>query len=106
MKSLSYAAAGVDTARADRAKADIIRRMKATYRPGVIDLPWGFGGLYGLKREFGLSSRAYPGGRMCFRFEEPIHRFQNMVIDLMLGAPRIPPGDARETAPVFAESAS
>ena len=53
MSVLSYAKAGVDIDRADRAKADIIRRMKATYRPGVMDLPWGFGGLYGLKKEFG-----------------------------------------------------
>ncbi len=53
LASLSYAKAGVDIDRADRAKADIIRRMKATYRPGVLDLPWGFGGLYGLKKEFG-----------------------------------------------------
>ena len=52
-KGLSYAAAGVDIDRADRAKADIIRRMKSTYRPGVLDLPWGFGGLYRLKPEFG-----------------------------------------------------
>ena len=31
----------------------------------------------------GLRAREYPGGRMCFQFEEPVHRFQNMVIDLM-----------------------
>ena len=30
---------------------------------------------------------------MCFRFEEPIHRFQNIIIDLMTGNPRTPPGD-------------
>lgn len=53
MSGLSYAKAGVDIDRADRAKADIIRRMKATYRKGVLDLPWGFGGLYALKPEFG-----------------------------------------------------
>ncbi len=47
----------------------------------------------------GLRSRAYPGGRMCFRFEEPVHRFQNMVIDLMLGERRLPPGDAEESLP-------
>jgi choline monooxygenase len=41
----------------------------------------------------GLVAAAYPGGRMCFRFEEPIHRFQNIIIDLMTGNPRIPPGD-------------
>jgi choline monooxygenase len=41
----------------------------------------------------GLQTQAYPGGRMCFHFEEPIHRFQNMVIDLMTGRSRIPEGD-------------
>jgi phenylpropionate dioxygenase-like ring-hydroxylating dioxygenase large terminal subunit len=41
----------------------------------------------------GLQAKAYPGGRMCYRFEEPIHRFQNMVIDMMTGQHRIPPGD-------------
>jgi choline monooxygenase len=44
----------------------------------------------------GLSSGAYPGGRMCYAFEEPVHRFQNMVIDCMLGIHRIPPGDPQE----------
>lgn len=47
----------------------------------------------------GLQSRAYQGGRMCFRFEEPIHRFQNMTIDLMTGTERTPPGDEREELP-------
>ena len=41
----------------------------------------------------GISTRAYPGGRMCYEFEEPVHRFQNMVIDRMLGIDRIPDGD-------------
>jgi choline monooxygenase len=41
----------------------------------------------------GLQARAYPGGRMCYRFEEPIHRFQNMVIDRMTGVERVPAGD-------------
>lgn len=41
----------------------------------------------------GLSNPAYPGGRMCYQFEEPVHRFQNMVIDRLLGIERIPPGD-------------
>jgi choline monooxygenase len=35
----------------------------------------------------GLQAKAYPGGRMCFHFEEPIHRYQNMVIELMTGQP-------------------
>jgi choline monooxygenase len=46
----------------------------------------------------GLQARAYPGGRMCYRFEEPIHRFQNMLIDRMTGTERVPPGDQREEA--------
>jgi choline monooxygenase len=44
----------------------------------------------------GLQSTPYPGGRMCYRFEEPIHRFQNMVADLMTGRIRVPPGDKEE----------
>lgn len=31
----------------------------------------------------GIRAKAYPGGRMTFRFEEPVHRFQNMVIDYL-----------------------
>jgi choline monooxygenase len=49
----------------------------------------------------GLRSRAYAGGRLCYRFEEPVHRFQNMLIDLMIGEPRIPAGDTREEAPTL-----
>ena len=49
----------------------------------------------------GLRSRAYPGGRLCFRFEEPVHRFQNMVIDLMVGISRVPPGDPAEALPIL-----
>lgn len=41
----------------------------------------------------GLRAQAYTGGRMCYRFEEPIHRFQNIVIDRMTGAQRVPAGD-------------
>lgn len=41
----------------------------------------------------GLQTKAYLGGRMCYHFEEPIHRFQNMVIDQMIGRFRVPPGD-------------
>jgi choline monooxygenase len=47
----------------------------------------------------GLAARAYPGGRLCFRFEEPVHRFQNMVIDLMVGRRRVPAGDVEEAVP-------
>lgn len=31
----------------------------------------------------GLNNRAYRGGRMCFRFEDNVHRIQNHVIDKM-----------------------
>ena len=44
----------------------------------------------------GMNVNAYTGGRMCFKFEEPVHRFQNMVVDRMLGVDRIPPGDTNE----------
>ena len=50
----------------------------------------------------GLANTSYTGGRMCYRFEESIHRFQNLVIDRMLGIERIPEGDAVEQAPMFA----
>ena len=51
----------------------------------------------------GLASRAFPGGPMCYRFEEPVHRFQNMVIDRMVGSDRIPEGDPEEQVPMFGE---
>lgn len=41
----------------------------------------------------GVADPAYPGGRMCYRFEEPLHRFQNMIIDRMVGRQRVPAGD-------------
>jgi choline monooxygenase len=49
----------------------------------------------------GLATTPFPGGRLCYRFEEPLHRFQNMVIDRMVGVWRVPPGDAVESAPMF-----
>jgi choline monooxygenase len=36
---------------------------------------------------------AYTGGRICFRFEESIHRFQNIVIGPITGNLRIPSDD-------------
>ena len=50
----------------------------------------------------GIAVEAYTGGRMCYRFEEPLHRFQNMVIDRMVGIDRIPAGDA--DGPIFAHA--
>lgn len=49
----------------------------------------------------GLADPAYTGGRMCYRFEEPVHRFQNMVIDRVLGIRRVPAGDAVPQQPMF-----
>ncbi|ANY08913.1 aromatic ring-hydroxylating oxygenase subunit alpha [Pseudonocardia sp. HH130630-07] len=51
----------------------------------------------------GVANPAYRGGRMCFRFEEPLHRFQNMVIDRMVGVDRVPDGDAETMTPMFPE---
>jgi choline monooxygenase len=51
--------------------------------------------------QVGIATTDYPGGRMCYRFEEPLHRFQNMVVDRMVGVDRIPDGDPHEAAPVF-----
>ena len=49
----------------------------------------------------GIRNPAYRGGRMCFRFEEPLHRFQNMVIDRMVGIDRIPGGDDEPASRMF-----
>jgi choline monooxygenase len=49
----------------------------------------------------GVADPAYTGGRMCYRFEESVHRFQNMVIDRMVGVRRVPPGDDVRQRPMF-----
>ena len=50
----------------------------------------------------GLSNKIYRGGRMCYHFEEPVHRFQNMVIDRMLNIrDHIPEGDSEEIIRMF-----
>jgi choline monooxygenase len=49
----------------------------------------------------GLQSRAYRGGRLSFHFEEPIHRFQNILVDMLTGDPQVPRGDACPEAPVL-----
>ncbi len=53
--------------------------------------------------QLGISTPEYQGGRMCYRFEEPVHRFQNMVIDRMVGLDRIPEGDAVDQVPMFGD---
>ena len=49
----------------------------------------------------GVRNPAYQGGRMCYRFEASCHRFQNMIVDKMLGVPGIPPGDDEEAVRMF-----
>ena len=50
--------------------------------------------------QLGTQAPAYQGGRFSFRFEEPLHRFQNMIVDKMVANPatryRIPAGDNEE----------
>jgi phenylpropionate dioxygenase-like ring-hydroxylating dioxygenase large terminal subunit len=53
----------------------------------------------------GLESTPFPGGRLCYRFEESLHRFQNMIVDRMVGKRRVPDGDESETVPMFAPAA-
>jgi len=45
----------------------------------------------------GLSNTAFTGGRMCPKFEEPLHRYQNWVADRMCGIHRVPSGDNDES---------
>jgi choline monooxygenase len=49
----------------------------------------------------GIANPAYEAGRMCYRFEEPLHRFQNMIIDKMVGINRVPVGDDETMTPMF-----
>ena len=49
----------------------------------------------------GISNPAYRGGRMCYRFEQTLHRYQNMVIDKMVGIDRVPPGNEEEMVRMF-----
>lgn len=49
----------------------------------------------------GISNPAYRGGRMCYQFEETLHRYQNILIDKMVCLNRIPPGDGEEAVRMF-----
>jgi choline monooxygenase len=51
--------------------------------------------------QLGLADPAFTGGRLCYRFEESVHRFQNMVVDRMLGLRRVPAGDDVPQRPMF-----
>jgi choline monooxygenase len=54
----------------------------------------------------GISNPAYRGGRMCYQFEETLHRYQNIVIDKMVGLDRIPPGDQEASVRMFRSNGS
>jgi choline monooxygenase len=41
---------------------------------------------------------------MGYRFEEPLHRFQNMIIDRMAGIDRVPVSDDDTMTPMFASA--
>ena len=45
------------------------------------------------KAQRGLTKGGFEPGRLSPRFEEPLHRFHNMLADKMTGIPRIPDGD-------------
>jgi len=52
------------------------------------------------KVQIGTNAAPYSGGRFSFRFEETLHRFQNMVVDKVVGGEhmyRIPEGHNRES---------
>ncbi len=46
---ITYLDAGVDQARKDEGIDKLLRAMRKTHDPGVMDVPWGFAGLYSLK---------------------------------------------------------
>ncbi|MFA5794753.1 MAG: phosphoribosylformylglycinamidine cyclo-ligase [Candidatus Brocadiia bacterium] len=59
MKELTYKDAGVDTTTKDGVIDRILAMMRRTYDPRVIDLPWGFGGLFSLTSKDKLFAKNY-----------------------------------------------
>ena len=49
----------------------------------------------------GLSTGSYTPGRLSPRFEEPLHRFHNMLADRFVGISRIPTGDETDDQPLY-----
>ena len=49
----------------------------------------------------GLTSGGYTPGRLSPRFEEPLHRFHNMLADRFTGSTRIPTGDESDDQPLY-----
>ncbi len=56
---ITYLDAGVDQTKKDAGVEKFLRAMKRTHDPGVIDIPWGFAGLYSLKGSTNLFARNY-----------------------------------------------
>ena len=49
----------------------------------------------------GLTSGGYTPGRLSPRFEEPLHRFHNMLADRFTGSTGIPAGDESDDQPLY-----
>ena len=47
----------------------------------------------------GLTNGGFTPGRLSPRFEEPLHRFHNMLADRFVGIDRLPPGDPNDHEP-------
>ena len=54
----------------------------------------------------GLASGGFTPGRLSPRFEEPVHRFHNMVADRFVGLDRIPDGDDSDADPMYGTGAN
>ena len=51
----------------------------------------------------GISAGRFGGGRLSPRFEEPLHRFYNMLADRFVGVNRLPDGDPSDADPQYGE---
>ena len=49
----------------------------------------------------GLTKGGFTGGRLSPRFEEPLHRFYNMLADRFVGRERVPDGDASDDLDLY-----
>ncbi len=53
----------------------------------------------------GIDRGGFTSGRFSVRFEEPLHRFANMLADRFLSIDRVPPGDVEEDADRYGDGA-
>ena len=54
----------------------------------------------------GLARGGFTPGRLSPRFEEPLHRFHNLLADRFMGIERVPDGDANDHEPRFGTGAN